>query len=127
MQFTEDSNTSQQIIRKYDQHSVTINDHTYHSSLIVSSQQLITEWPPRSLAELTTQDLLTILRLKPEIIILGTGRTFKMPPPAQLAPLIERGFSVESMDTGAACRTFSALSAEGRQVVAALIIEVAHV
>ncbi len=37
-------------------------------------------------------------------------------------PLIERRIGVETMDTAAACRTFNLLVAEGRQVMAALLI-----
>ena len=35
------------------------------------------------------------------------------------------GIGVEVMDSGAACRTFNVLMAEGREVAAALIIECA--
>jgi uncharacterized protein len=36
--------------------------------------------------------------------------------------LLNHGIGVEVMDTSAACRTFNALSAEGRNVVAALLL-----
>ncbi|HNR84724.1 MTH938/NDUFAF3 family protein, partial [Ottowia sp.] len=37
--------------------------------------------------------------------------------------LIEAGIGVETMDTGAACRTYNILAGEGRRVVAALLVE----
>jgi uncharacterized protein len=37
--------------------------------------------------------------------------------------LNEAGVGVEVMDTPAACRTFNILAAEGRSVVAALLLE----
>jgi uncharacterized protein len=37
--------------------------------------------------------------------------------------LIEARVGLEVMDTGAACRTFNILSAEGRRVAAALLID----
>jgi uncharacterized protein len=40
-----------------------------------------------------------------------------------LAPLYQAGIGVEVMDTRAACRTYNILLAEGRRVVAALIVE----
>ena len=44
-----------------------------------------------------------------------------MAPPALRAALGTRGLSIESMDTGAACRTYNVLMAEDRRVAAALI------
>jgi uncharacterized protein len=58
--------------------------------------------------------------------LLGTGRRQRFPPAALLRPLIEAGRSVEIMDTGAACRTYNILLAEGRAVAAALIVESAR-
>jgi uncharacterized protein len=39
-----------------------------------------------------------------------------------MRPLIDAGIGFEVMDTGAACRTYNILMAEGRQVLAALIV-----
>lgn len=44
---------------------------------------------------------------------------FLLPPLMQA--LKKRGLSVECMDTGAACRTYNVLMAEGRRVAAALL------
>jgi uncharacterized protein len=61
--------------------------------------------------------------MKPEIVLLGTGATFVFPDPARLAPLRDARVGVEVMDTAAACRTYNILLAEGRNVVAALIVQ----
>jgi uncharacterized protein len=53
---------------------------------------------------------------------LGSGRQLRFPDPALLAPLSERGVGVEVMDTGAACRTYNILMAEGRTVAAVLLM-----
>jgi uncharacterized protein len=115
MQINEDNNLSRYQIRGYSPGEVTINEKKHHSSLILTSDQLITHWGPLSLAEITAADLEKIDALKPEIVLLGTGLHFILPPPHL------RHF--DSMNTAAACRTFSALSAEGRNVAAALIIQ----
>ena len=57
-----------------------------------------------------------------EIIIVGTGATQVFPSPDVLAPLVTHGVGFEIMDTRAACRTYNILMAEGRNVVAALIM-----
>ena len=41
----------------------------------------------------------------------------------EFAPLIARNIGLETMDLQAACRTYNVLMAEGRKVVAALLIE----
>ncbi len=59
----------------------------------------------------------------PELVIFGSGERIRFVAPALLRPLIERGIGVETMDTGAACRTYNVLASEGRTVVAALLLE----
>jgi uncharacterized protein len=57
------------------------------------------------------------------IILLGTGIGMRAPPVGLRADLKARGAVLETMATGAACRTFNVLSGEGR-VVAALLLAV---
>ena len=57
------------------------------------------------------------------IVLLGTGARQRFPATQLLRPLLERGVGVEVMDSFAACRTYNILMAEGRAVVAALIVE----
>ena len=114
---------TQHQIHAYEPGAITVNETIYHHSLIVSADTLITDWPPSSLQTLTATHFEPIFALKPEIIILGTGLHFIMPPAKQLAPLYQKQYGVECMDTGAACRTYTALVSEGRNVVAALLIK----
>lgn len=114
MQLTEDNNTSHYQILAYNSGQVTINDQTYTTSLIISPTTLIPSWPPRHLEEINEEHIQSILALSPEIILLGTGAKYTIP------PLFLRQF--DCMDTGAACRTFAALTSEGRNVAAALLI-----
>lgn len=122
MILTEDTSSGDYRIRAYQPGAITVNDQIYTRSLIITAHHLIADWPPQSLAELKPEHLHKILALKPEIVILGTGKRFILPPPAQLAPLYQAGLGVECMDTGAACRTFTALIGERAGVVAALLI-----
>jgi uncharacterized protein len=122
MIFNEDQSDAAYQIKSYDSHKIKINDQIYQNSIIITPNTLIPNWRPRSLAELGAQDLQAIIDLQPEIVLLGTGNKFKMPPAKLLQPLYEAGLGVECMDTGAACRTYTALMAEGRNVVAAILI-----
>lgn len=56
-----------------------------------------------------------------DILLLGTGVAQVFVPPAARRAIRERGPVAEMMDTGAACRTFNLLLAEGRRVAAALL------
>ena len=56
-----------------------------------------------------------------QILLLGLGRSMCPLPPALRSALRATGVAPEPMDTGAACRTYHVLVAEGRRVAAALI------
>ena len=56
-----------------------------------------------------------------EILLIGTGSAMAPIPPALRALLRSRGIGCDGMDTGAACRTYNVLLAEGRRVAAVLI------
>ncbi len=122
MILTEDTGMGDYHIRAYEPGAITVNEKTYHNSLIISPSKLITDWPPQSLESLQEADFEPILALSPEVVLLGTGNRFIMPPPKKLSPLYIKNLGVECMDTGAACRTYAALMSEGRRVVAALLI-----
>jgi uncharacterized protein len=108
-------------IRSYQPGAVIINDKTYTQSVIVSATELF-DWQPQSLSELTSEHLQVILERKPQLFILGTGEKQIFPPTATIAILINNKIGVEVMDTGAACRTFNVLIAEGRKVMAGLLL-----
>ena len=94
----------------------------FERSLIVLPQQLVPDWPVARFDELTTEHFATIAALKPEIVLLGTGATHRFAHPRLWQALAEIGLGLECMDTGAACRTYNILMAEGRNVAAALIL-----
>ena len=56
-----------------------------------------------------------------DVVLLGTGSSAKFFPPILKERLKEKGLMIEAMDTGAACRTYNVLMAEGRRVAAALL------
>ena len=106
----------------YGEGYVEVNRTRHTQSLVVSGEQLVTDWPVTSVDGLAADHLAAIAALKPEVVLLGTGRTFVFPEPRRLEPLRAAGIGVEVMDTAAACRTYNILLGEGRNVVAALIV-----
>lgn len=117
-----DENHAQYQIRGYQPGQIQVNDQIYTTSLIVSPFKLITDWKPQSLNELTYEYLVDAVVLEPAILLIGTGEKIEFPSIELYGELINKGIGVEIMDTGAACRTYNALAAEDRNVVAALII-----
>jgi uncharacterized protein len=90
--------------------------------VIVAPQHLIENWSPQTVNELSFESFAPILALKPDILLIGTGSTHIFLDIEIYGELLNLGIGVEIMDTSAACRTYNALSAENRNVVAALII-----
>ena len=111
------------LIRSYSADQITLGDQQYRSSVMVMLDRIIDDWRPSVLAELTEQDFRLMVDMKPEVVLLGTGRSMRFPPRSVTRPLIDRSIGLEVMDTSAACRTYNVLAAEGRNVLAALIIE----
>lgn len=102
---------------------IEVNRSRHRASLVVSAERLVTDWPAASVEALAPDHLAAIVEMRPEIVLLGSGAAFRFPEPALLAPLYRAGIGVEVMDTPAACRTYNILMGEGRNVVAALIVE----
>ena len=122
VKFERDSPDGRNTFTGYGAGYVEVNGKRYTSSLVVSGDRLVIDWPASSVDALGADHLAAILELKPEIAILGTGATFRFPEPARLGPLHNARVGLEVMDTQAACRTYNILLAEGRGVVAALIL-----
>ena len=101
---------------------VSINDQRYERPIVVAPDQPVEDWEARSFETLTPADFQAILRLNPEIVLLGTGERLHFPRPELTRALQEAAVGLEAMDTKAACRTYNILMAEGRQVVAAILI-----
>jgi len=122
MELTLDDSSSKYLIRSYESGKLLINETLFLQSVIITPTQLIHPWQPYRLAELTETHLLEILKLKPQIVLLGTGLTWQMLKPELLVPFYQAQVGIEIMDTAAACRTFNVLAAEKRNVAAALLI-----
>lgn len=120
--FNLDDNQAIYQIRAYKPGIIQINEKILTSSVIIANNQLIEDWKPQTVNELTAESLAPIIDLKPDILLIGTGASMVFIPIEIYGELINQGIGVEIMNTGAACRTYNALTAENRNVVAALII-----
>ena len=111
-------------IRSVSARGIQVVDDFYNSSIIVSTRQVVPDWPVDSVENITEQHLEKVLDLKPELVLIGTGAKQKFLPPRQMMFFYSRNIGLEVMTTDAACRTFNVLVSESRKVVAALISEI---
>jgi uncharacterized protein len=102
---------------------VEINGRRHQRSLLVTATTLELSWGPDRFDDLAAEHLTALAGHGCDVLLLGTGRRQRFPSPLLLRSLVERGISLEVMDTAAACRTFNLLMAEGRAALAALIVE----
>ena len=91
-------------------------------SFIVTPDRLVTDWPAEQFETLQQDHFAALAELRPQVVLFGSGERLRFPPATLLRPLVELSIGVEVMDTGAACRTYNLLAAEGRMVAAALLI-----
>ena len=89
---------------------------------VLTPDEVVTPWASGGFDALAEQDFAALLAHGPELVLFGSGERQRFPHPRLLRPLIDMRIGVETMATGAACRTFNILSGEGRRVVAALIV-----
>jgi uncharacterized protein len=122
VQFTLEANTAANLIRGYSDTEIRIGERSVRGSCIVTAQELLTDWGPACFADFSAAHLEALLRLAPQLIILGTGMTQQFAPAQVRQALAARGIGVEAMQLGAACRTFNVLVQEERPVAAALFL-----
>ena len=122
MHFTEDQPSGNHIINEYAENSVTINNVLHQRSLYISPIDLIEDIPIQSHQDLNRESVQFILDLKPELVILGTGPKLEFPHPSVMGIFAEHGIGFEAMNHASACRTYTVLTAERRNVGMILLL-----
>jgi uncharacterized protein len=122
MKFQPEPSTAQ-TIRAYGPGWIGLEAEKITTSIILGSSGLRKVWACTRFEDLTPEHFAELATLETELIVFGSGLRNRFPPPAWLRPLMARRLGLETMDTPAACRTYNILASEGRNVVAALILE----
>ena len=94
-----------------------------HRGSILCLPSGIYAWPPTEPGKLEPAAFAPVLAEKSALglLLLGTGRSQQFPDPEVRRAFTEAGVALEVMSTGAACRTYNVLLAEGRPAGAALL------
>lgn len=112
-----------QVIQAYGNGGFTASGVRHNGSVVVLRMRTSSWSPPDDLADLTIADFAPVMNAPADvdIVLLGCGPRGVMLPGALRGQLKAAGVTVETMDTGAACRTFNLLQIEGRRVAAMLV------
>ncbi|MDF1791615.1 MAG: Mth938-like domain-containing protein [Thalassobaculaceae bacterium] len=114
-----------QIIHGYGDGKFRIGEVSHAGPVLVQPESTLV-WEVASDVSIPELDLATLAPIFEveetyDILLIGTGTRQVFLPPARRAEIRAMGPVAEVMDTGAACRTFNLLLAEGRRVAAALL------
>lgn len=111
-----------QVVNSYGPGMFRISGTVHHGSVLVFPDRTVT-WPVVGLDGLSAEDLAQVAASGQtvDVLLFGCGERMQLVPPVVRDALRRDGIIVEPMDTGAACRTYNVLMAEGRRVAAALI------
>ena len=101
---------------------VAVSGERFERPIVVTPERVLRDWPARDFSTLDEHHFAYFLDFMPEVVLLGTGSQLHFPHPRLYQALTGAGIGVESMDTPAACRTFNILMAEGRKVLAAILL-----
>lgn len=111
-----------QLVQSYGDGGFRVSGKRYEGSILILPDRT-ESWAVESMAGLSLTSLTPIIEAEPpvEFLIIGCGATFALAPVTLREVLTAKKIGVESMDTGAACRTYNVLAGEGRRVGAALV------
>ena len=121
--------SDQQVIQGYKSGSFRISSQSYDGAVVVFPEEVKLWAEAAAIKSADDIKSMTIEDLKPvidqaddlDLLILGCGERTVFVSPDLRRELRANGINIECMDTGAACRTYNVLMAEGRRLVAALL------
>lgn len=122
MKLTDEKIPGLNLVTAYSASEVRVGEKVLQRSCLLTAQQVISDFRPQTLEELTVSDLEAVFALEPEIVVIGSGPRQHFPDSSLIGAVLSRGIGCEVMDTGAACRTYNVLVSEDRRVVAALFL-----
>jgi uncharacterized protein len=108
-------------IQSYNDTQIKVNHLTYHQSIIISRDTIISDWSIQKEQSFHQTHLEPLLQLKPELILIGHTQSYFVLSSDLLSFLFEQKIGVECMPIGSACRTFNVLLHEERAVVLGII------
>lgn len=109
-------------VRRVEKGAVVVGGQTLRHSFVLTPEQLITDWPVNSVNDINQDNIDQLLKLEPEVVLLGSGPRQQFALLSVQASFLRHGIGLECMDNAACARTYNLIAGEGRRVVAAFVI-----
>lgn len=110
-----------QLVESYGDWQFKVSGQQFQGSVLVFPERS-EPWPVTSFDGLSYESLSPVIEAGHiDVLLIGCGPRMLMIDPKLRKDMRAQGVSIEPMDTGAACRSYNVLLAEGRAVAAALI------
>ena len=113
-----------QIVESYGEGRFRVSGQVYRGGILIFPERTI-PWAVTLAGEASLENLEPIVASGQqgavELLLFGQGPSMQPVSPELRQGLKAAGVILEAMDTGAACRTYNVLMADGRRVAAALI------
>jgi uncharacterized protein len=121
MKFTLSAGGAGNLFSAYGDGWVEVNGVRHATSLLVPVDHAVAPWVI-GFEQLDEAAFRSLLDWEPEIVVFGSGGSFRFPHPRLTQSLATARIGLEVMDSHAACRTFNVLAGEGRKVLAAILL-----
>lgn len=112
-----------QMVTGYGPGWIAIDKKEHKGNILLGASGFLRPWNCARFEDLTAEHFAELAQLNAELIIFGSGAKIRFVHQSWLQPLMQKRIGLETMDTHAACRTYNVLAAEGRNVIAALLLE----
>lgn len=112
--------TKNSVIQSYGTSGFKISGEHYQGAVLVTPTKVV-PWEKADLKNISANDLSEEIE-KCDVLFIGTGKVMQHLSPQQREEFKDNKINVETMDTGAACRTFNVLMSDGRNITALLFV-----
>ena len=112
-----------QMVTGYGPGWLAVDKQQHTGNMLLGASGFLRPWNCTNFDSLTPAHFEALAQLNAELIIFGSGSKIRFVHPSWLQPLMQKRIGIETMDTHAACRTYNVLAGEGRNVIAALLLE----
>jgi uncharacterized protein len=118
MRLALESDPSLNLVRSYGPGVIIVGEQELRRPCVIAPHEILADWSATSVSELTEQQFAMLLTTQVNIVLLGTEQAAQLPSAAIRALCRSKGIALETMNLGAACRTYNILASEQRAVVA---------
>ncbi|MAJ82457.1 MAG: hypothetical protein CMF41_06035 [Legionellales bacterium] len=110
------------VLQGYEPGKIIVNKKTFNFPIIISPTSIHDFWKLKKINTLVIDDFDVLIKMSPELIIIGTGPKHVVLDEKLFENCYEKNIPVECMASDKACLVLPTLLSEKRKVVAALFV-----